>query len=78
MNRLVQRPASYEILRIVTPVLKRWGTDTFLPADPARSCADVSVLTGRRAPAASADEGGRGYAVTSDSDQLGRPRHRPS
>ena len=51
VNRLVQRPASYEILRIVTPVLKRRGTDRFLPAaaPPAvleRSCADVSVLAG--------------------------------
>ncbi len=33
VNRLVQRPASYEILRIVTPVLKRRGTDRFLPIE---------------------------------------------
>ena len=51
VNRLVQRPASYEILRIVTPVLKRRGTGRFLPAEPPpavleRSCADVSVLAG--------------------------------
>ena len=51
VNRLVQRPASYEILRIVTPVLKRRGTGRFLPAGPPpavleRSCADVSVLAG--------------------------------
>ena len=51
VNRLVQRPASYEILRIVTPVLKKRGTDRFLPAGPPpavleRSCADVSVLAG--------------------------------
>ena len=51
VNRLAQRPAGYEILRIVTPVLKRRGTDRFLPAGPPpavleRSCADVSVLAG--------------------------------
>ena len=34
VNRLAQRPASYEILRIVTPVLKRRGTGRFLPAGP--------------------------------------------
>ena len=51
VHRLAQRPAVYEILRIVTPVLKKRETDSFLPAGPPpavleRSCADVSVLAG--------------------------------
>ena len=51
VHRLVQRPAGYEILRIVTPVLRIRETDRFLPAEPppavpARSCADVSVPAG--------------------------------
>ncbi|MCY3878730.1 MAG: transposase [Rhodobacteraceae bacterium] len=51
VHRLVQRPASCEILRIVTPVLRIRETDRFLPAEPppavpARSCADVSVPAG--------------------------------